>query len=36
MNIVGKIIVPGVTLRGEVKNKPEHLEKAYHLGKSLK
>jgi len=36
MNIVGKIIVPGVTLRGEVKNKPEYMEKAYHLGKSLK
>jgi multimeric flavodoxin WrbA len=36
MNIMGKIIVPGVTLRGEVKNKPEYLEKAYHLGKSLK
>lgn len=35
MNLVGKIIVPGVTLRGEIKNKGEFLEEAYELGRKL-
>ncbi|MBN1804403.1 MAG: flavodoxin family protein [Sedimentisphaerales bacterium] len=35
INLVGKIIVPGVTTRGEVRNKENILQKAYELGQSL-
>ncbi len=35
MRLVGKIVVPGVTLRGEVKDKTEIMEKAYQLGNTL-
>jgi multimeric flavodoxin WrbA len=35
MNLVGKLIVPGVTLKGEVKDKVEYMEKAYQLGIAL-
>ena len=35
MYLVGKIIVPGVTLRGEIKDKAEFLEEAYELGRKL-
>ena len=35
MNIKGKIIVPGVTVKGEVKEKPAILDEAFTLGKKL-
>ncbi len=35
MNLIGKIITPGVTKRGEVKEKKEYMEKAYNLGKEI-
>ncbi len=35
MNLLGKIIVPGVTLRGEVLKKDNFLKEAFDLGKIL-
>ena len=35
MEIVGKVLVPGVTRRGEIKNKEEKLREGYALGKRL-
>jgi multimeric flavodoxin WrbA len=35
INLIGKIIAPGVTKRGEVKEKKEYMEKAYKLGKKV-
>ena len=35
MNLVGKIIVPGVSKKGEIRRKPERLHEAYELGRSL-
>jgi multimeric flavodoxin WrbA len=35
MKFVGKIIAPGVTKRGEVKEKKEYMEEAYKLGKEI-
>ena len=35
MNLLGKIIVPGVTLRGEVLKKDSYLKNAFDLGKIL-
>ncbi|MBN1291760.1 MAG: flavodoxin family protein [Candidatus Latescibacteria bacterium] len=35
MNIHGKIIVPGVTEKGEIKEKPIILQEAFELGKKL-
>jgi multimeric flavodoxin WrbA len=35
MNLVGKVIVPGVSARGDVLHKAESLEEAYELGKRL-
>jgi hypothetical protein len=35
MNLIGKIIAPGVTKRGEVKEKKEYMEEAYKLGKEV-
>jgi hypothetical protein len=34
MKLIGKIIVPGVTRKGEAKEKNEYMEKAYELGKN--
>jgi len=34
-NLVGKIIVPGVSAKGEICRKPECLHEAYELGQSL-
>ena len=33
VKLIGKIIVRGVTLRGEVKDKKEYMEEAYELGR---
>jgi multimeric flavodoxin WrbA len=35
MPLVGKIIAPGVTKRGEIKEKPEIMNQAWELGKKL-
>lgn len=35
MNFIGKILVPGVSKRGDILKKPEILEKGYKLGKRL-
>jgi len=35
INLLGKIIVPGVSTRGEIRHKTERLEEAYELGRSL-
>ena len=35
LNLVGQVIVPGVTKRGEIVEKPMDLEKGYELGKRL-
>jgi multimeric flavodoxin WrbA len=35
MNLVGEIIVPGVSRKGEIRLKPECLQEAYELGRSL-
>jgi len=35
VKLIGKIIAPGVTLRGEVKEKKEYMEKAYELGRKV-
>lgn len=35
MNLVGKILVPGVSEKGDVLGKPDYLAKAYKLGQSL-
>jgi multimeric flavodoxin WrbA len=35
MNLIGKIIVPGVGRKGEILEKPVRLEEAYELGKAL-
>jgi len=35
VNLVGKIIVPGVSIRGEIRHKEKCLEQAYQLGQSL-
>jgi len=35
VKLIGKIIVPGVTLRGEVKKKKEYMDKAYELGRKI-
>ncbi len=35
VNLVGKIIVPGVSAKGEIRRKPECLHEAYELGQSL-
>ena len=35
MNLVGKVIVPGVTRKGEILNKPKSLTEANELGRKL-
>jgi multimeric flavodoxin WrbA len=35
MKLLGKIIVPGVGEKGDVRRKPEHLQQAYELGQTL-
>jgi len=35
MKLLGKIIVPGVSKKGDVRRKPESLQQAYELGQSL-
>ena len=35
MSLVGKIIVPGVSIRGEIRHKEKVLEEAYNLGQTL-
>jgi hypothetical protein len=35
IRMVGKIIVPGVSAKGEIKQKEEYLEQAYKLGRTL-
>ena len=35
MNLLGKIIVPGVSARGEIRHKEKSLQEAYELGQSL-
>jgi hypothetical protein len=35
MNLIGTIIVPGVTKRGEIRKKQAPLEEAYNLGVKL-
>jgi multimeric flavodoxin WrbA len=35
IKLIGKIIAPGVTKRGEVKKKKEYMDKAYELGKKV-
>ncbi len=35
VKLIGKIIAPGVTRRGEVKEKKEYMDKAYDLGKEV-
>ena len=35
VNLAGQIIVPGVTKRGEIVDKPIHLKKGYELGRTL-
>ena len=35
MNLIEKIIVPGVTLKGEIRKKKKNLEEAYELGRRL-
>jgi multimeric flavodoxin WrbA len=35
VKLIGKIITPGMTRRGEVKEKNEYMEKAYELGKKV-
>ena len=35
MNIVGKVIVPGVTLKGEIVKKNDRMKEAFELGRRL-
>jgi multimeric flavodoxin WrbA len=35
VKLIGKIIAPGVTKRGEVKDNQEYMDKAYELGKKV-
>ena len=35
MNLVGRIIVPGVGKKGEIRRKAKRLQEAYELGRSL-
>jgi multimeric flavodoxin WrbA len=35
MNLIGTIIVPGVSRRGEILEKPDHLADAYELGRKV-
>ena len=35
INLIGQIIAPGVSTRGEIRQKEEILEQAYELGKTL-
>lgn len=35
VNLVGKILVPSVSVRGEIRHKEKHLEQAYQLGQTL-
>ena len=35
MNLIGQVIAPGVTTRGEVRNKEDILQQAYDIGKTL-
>ncbi len=35
MSLVGTIIVPGVGAKGAIRNKPDRLEEAFHLGERL-
>jgi len=35
VKLVGKIIVPGVSRKGEIRQKPERLEEAYELGRRM-
>ncbi|MHC4559441.1 MAG: flavodoxin family protein [Planctomycetota bacterium] len=35
VKLIGKIIVPGVSAKGEIRRKAEFLQKAYELGRSL-
>jgi len=35
VKLIGKLIVPGVTKRGEVKEKKEYMDKAYELGRKI-
>jgi hypothetical protein len=35
VNLLGKIIVPGVSTRGETRKKEKSLQQAYELGQTL-
>ena len=35
MNLVGKIIVPGVSRKGEIRGKEDRLREAFDLGRTL-
>jgi hypothetical protein len=35
MRLAGTLLAPGVTRKGDVLDKPEFLEKAFELGRSL-
>jgi multimeric flavodoxin WrbA len=35
MKLIGKIVVPGVTKKGEILEKDEYMQKAYKLGKKI-
>ncbi|MFH1076522.1 MAG: hypothetical protein V1753_06730 [Pseudomonadota bacterium] len=35
MNLIGKILVPGVSRRGDILRKEDRLEEAFKLGKRL-
>lgn len=35
MNLAGVIVVPGVGAKGTIRNKPDRLEEAFHLGERL-
>lgn len=35
LRLIGKIIVPGVSAKGEINRKAEHLQKAYEMGKTI-
>ena len=35
MNLVGKVVVPGVTKKGEVLNHEKYLKEAFEIGKQL-
>ena len=35
VKLIGKLTVPGVTLRGELKEKKEYMDKAYELGRKI-